>query len=56
MAEVVRLIRESDAPAQALAEADRFVAAAIHDLSALPEALHRQALEDIARYVVEREF
>ncbi len=54
--EVVAMIRSSDAIAEARAEAEHFVQQAIDDLAILPSAPHRDALEDIARYVVEREF
>ena len=54
--EVVAMIRSSDAIAEARAEAERFVQKAIEDLATLPPAPQRDALEDIARYVVEREF
>ena len=56
MAEVVEMIRTSEAIAEARAEAEGFVDAAIASLSVLPPAPHRNALDDIARYVVEREF
>ena len=56
VAEVVAMIRSSDAIAEARAEAEYFVQQAIADLAILPPAPHRDALEDIARYVVEREF
>ncbi len=54
--EVVQLIRSSDAIPQAHAEARSFSEKAIAELTALPAGPHRQALADIARYVVEREF
>ncbi|NOZ50719.1 MAG: polyprenyl synthetase family protein [Chloroflexi bacterium] len=54
--EVVRLIRESDAIPQAHAEARSFSEKAIAELMALPSAPQRDALADVARYVVEREF
>jgi len=54
--EVVTMIRSSDAIIEARAEAEYFVHQAIDDLAILPPAPHRDALEDIARYVVEREF
>lgn len=56
VAAVVRMIRTSDAIAQARAEAVHFVELAIADLAAYATAPARQALIDIARYVVEREF
>ena len=54
--EVVEMIRSSDAIAEARRESEQFVAAAVASLSSLPDAPHRQALESIAQYVVEREF
>ncbi|MCO6453149.1 MAG: polyprenyl synthetase family protein [Caldilineales bacterium] len=56
VAEVVGLIRASEAIAEARVEAVRFVDHAIADLSLFPFSPHRSALEDIARYVVERDF
>ncbi len=56
VAEAVQLIRQSDAIVQARAEAERFVGLAIADLSAFPASLHREALSDIALYVVDRRF
>lgn len=54
--EVVQLIRESDAIPQAHAEARAFSDKAIAELQVFPDSLQRQALIDVARYVVEREF
>lgn len=56
VAEAVQLIRQSDAIAEARSEAERFVGLAIADLSAFPASPYRQALSDIALYVVERRF
>ncbi|NUQ36970.1 MAG: polyprenyl synthetase family protein [Caldilineales bacterium] len=56
VAEVVRMIRASDAIAQTKAEALRFAEAAIASLASYADAAPRQALTAIARYVVEREF
>ncbi len=53
--EVVQLIRHSDAIAQAKAEAEHFVALATSDIDAFAASPYRQALADIARYVVERQ-
>jgi len=54
--EVVLLVRDSDAIEQAHDEARAFVDKALADLEALPPAPHRDALADVARYVVERTF
>jgi geranylgeranyl pyrophosphate synthase len=54
IAEMVRLIRESDAIAQARAEAESFARQAIADLALFPPSPHRQALVDMAEYVVAR--
>jgi geranylgeranyl pyrophosphate synthase len=54
--EVVQIIRNSDAIGQAHDEARAFVDKALADLKALPSAPHRNALADVARYVVERTF
>lgn len=54
IAEMVRLIRESDAIAQARAEAEAFARQAVADLAVFPPSPHRQALMDIAEYVVAR--
>lgn len=56
VAEAVHLIRQSDAIAQARAEAERFVDLAIADLALFPSSPYSEALADIARYVVERRF
>ncbi|NOX61321.1 MAG: polyprenyl synthetase family protein [Chloroflexi bacterium] len=56
MGEMVRLVRESDAIAQAKAEAEMFAEKAITALEIFPPSPHHQALIDIARYVVAREF
>jgi geranylgeranyl pyrophosphate synthase len=54
--DVVALIRDSDAIAQAHDEARTFIDAALADLEDLPAIVERDALADIARYVVERTF
>ncbi len=54
--EVVQIIRESDAIGQAHDEARAFVDKALANLDALPAAPARDALADVARYVVERTF
>lgn len=56
VAEAVQLIRQSEAIAQARAEAERFVELAIADLSGFPASPYRAALADVAGYVVERRF
>lgn len=56
VAEAVRLIRQSEAIEQARAEAERFIDLAIADLAGFPPSPHRQALIDIARYVIDRRF
>jgi geranylgeranyl pyrophosphate synthase len=56
VAEAVQLIRQSEAIAQARAEAERFIDLAITDLAAFPRSPHREALADVARYVIERRF
>ncbi len=54
VAEMVRLIRESDAIPQAQAEAEAFARQAVAELALFPPSPHRQALMDIAEYVVAR--
>ncbi|HEY81092.1 MAG TPA: polyprenyl synthetase family protein [Anaerolineae bacterium] len=54
--EVVQMVRESDAIDQALEEARAFVDEAMADLESLPAIPARDALADVARYVVERTF
>ncbi len=54
--EVVRIIRESDAIPQAQEEARGFIHRALADLQLLPPGPHRDALADIARYVVDRTY
>ena len=54
IAEIVQLIRESDAIDQAQAEAEHFAAQAIAALEPLPSGPHHTGLEAIARYVVAR--
>jgi geranylgeranyl pyrophosphate synthase len=54
--EVVAIIRDSDAIGQAHDEARAFVDKALADLETLPPGPHRDALADVARYVVERTF
>jgi len=54
--EVVQMVRESEAIAQAHDEARAFIARALEDLAELPPTAHRRALADIAHYVVERTF
>ena len=54
--EVVAIIRDSDAIQQAHDEARTFVGKALADLEALPDIPERDALADIAHYVVERTF
>lgn len=54
--DVVQMIRTSDAIGEARKEAEQFVTAAIASLSSLPASPQREALEDIAHYVVERDF
>ena len=54
--EVVQIVRESDAIAQSQDEARAFIDEALADLEALPPAPHREAMADIARYVVKRTF
>ncbi|RME81961.1 MAG: hypothetical protein D6775_12180 [Caldilineae bacterium] len=56
IAEVVRMVRDSDAIGRARDEAVSFVEQAIAALAPLPPGPHHDALNDIARYVVEREF
>lgn len=56
VAEVVELIRDSDAIQQAQDEARDFSKKAIANLSALPPAPYRDALVELADYVVERKF
>ena len=54
--EVVQMVRESDAIDRALDEARAFVDDALADLEPLPAIPARDALADVARYVVERTF
>ena len=54
--EVVTIIRNSDAIEQAHGEARAFVNKALDSLETLPPGPHRDALGDVARYVVERTF
>ena len=54
--EAVRLIAGSSAISGSLAEARRCADEAVAALALLPEGPYRQALEDLARFVVERRF
>ncbi len=56
VAEVVQMVRNSDAIEQAHDEARAFVEQALADLDALPALPARDALIDVARYVVERTY
>lgn len=54
--EIIQLIRESDAISQAHDEACSYSEKALADLMTLPPIPHRDALADVARYVVERKY
>jgi len=51
---LVRKVRSSDAVATSLEEAKEFVEKAIGYLSDMPDGVERQALEDLARYTINR--
>jgi geranylgeranyl pyrophosphate synthase len=53
---LVARIRASDAVNQAVDEAERFVQRALTLLEALPQSGHREGLEELARYIVTREY
>jgi len=54
MTRLVHSIRQSDSPQQALAEAEERIERAISCLDVFQPSPERQALEDLARYVVDR--
>ncbi len=54
MMRVIQSIRRSGTIRQAMGEAEQFVERALSALYKLPKCPERQALEDLARYVVER--
>jgi geranylgeranyl pyrophosphate synthase len=53
---LVARIRASDAVNQAVEEAEQFVQRALTLLEGLPATPHREGLEDLARYIVTREY
>ncbi len=53
---VVQAIQDSDAIELAMAEAHKFIGRGIATLRELPSGSERSALEDLARYIVDRQF
>ena len=51
---LVQSIHKSDAIARSMQEAEKYVAQALRALSDMPAGIERQALEDLARYIVDR--
>jgi geranylgeranyl pyrophosphate synthase len=54
MIRLVQSIRKSDAIPRSMKEAEKFVAEALRALADMPAGTERQALEDLARYIVDR--
>jgi len=51
---LVQSIHKSNAISRAMQEAEKYVAQALRALSDMPSGIERQALEDLARYIVDR--
>jgi geranylgeranyl pyrophosphate synthase len=51
---LVQSIRKSDAISRSMNEAEKYVAEALSILTDMPVGIERQALEDLARYIVDR--
>jgi geranylgeranyl pyrophosphate synthase len=51
---LVQSIRKSDAISRSMNEAEKYVAEALSILADMPVGIERQALEDLARYIVDR--
>jgi len=56
MARLIGNIRESGADRKAMREAIGFVDRALRHLEAMPRGPEREALEGLARYIVDRSF
>ena len=54
MNRLVQSIRKSDAISRSMNEAEKYVAQAVRALTDMPVGTERQALEDLARYIVDR--
>ena len=54
MNRLVQSIRKSDAISRSMNEAEKYVAQAVRALADMPVGTERQALEDLARYIVDR--
>ena len=54
MERLVQSIRESDATAKSMKEAQDFIEKALEILKKVPASLERQALEDLTGYIVDR--
>jgi geranylgeranyl pyrophosphate synthase len=54
MLRLVQSIRKSDAISRSMNEAEKYVAEALRALADIPAGTERQALEDLARYIVDR--
>ena len=54
MEALVKAIRQSDAPAKAMREAEEFIAQSLETLRKMPEGMERQALEELTRYTINR--
>lgn len=54
MLRLVQSIRRSDAISQSLSEAGKYVDEALYALADMPFGIEKQALEDLARYIVDR--
>jgi len=54
MLRLVQSIRKSDAISRSMNEAEKYVAEALRALAGMPAGTERQALEDLARYIVDR--
>jgi geranylgeranyl pyrophosphate synthase len=54
MLRLVQSIRRSDAISRSMNEAEKYVAEALRALADMPAGTERQALEDLARYIVDR--
>jgi len=54
MNRLVQSIRKSDAISRSMNEAEKYVAEAVRALADMPVGTERQALEDLARYIVDR--
>jgi geranylgeranyl pyrophosphate synthase len=54
MERLVQSIRESDATAKSMKEAQVFIQKALEILKTMPAGLERQALEDLTGYIVNR--